>query len=219
VISDLVCCTAVMELYGVPAAGWDELLLPAGDDGVCVALRRLGDDDLVVFRGSQTAGDWLRDFFAIPHQFVTHPQLGDVHAGFMAGMSDAFAYLAPRLRSSIYVAGHSLGAARASLFCGLLCAAGRPPAARVVFGEPRPGCGMLRNLLRAVPLSRSYRNAGAGRHDLVTDVPTDPPFCHPAPLTDVHAPPPSGDPWGIFAYHRIQLYRAALLVADAGMAA
>jgi hypothetical protein len=218
-ISDLACVDAVVDLYDLPATPWNDLLLAAADDGVCCALRRIGDDDLVVFRGSTTAEDWMRDFFAIPHRFTAHPQLGDVHAGFMVGLDDAFAHLAPRLRRSVYVAGHSLGAARASLFCGLLCAAGRPPAARVVFGEPRSGSGALRTVLRGVPYSRSYRNAGEGRHDLITDAPTDPPFCHPTTLTDVHALPPPDDPWGIFAYHHIQLYQTALIAAAAEVAA
>ncbi len=217
-ISDLTCCTAVVELYDAQAAPWDELLLPRTDGGVCCALRRIGDDDLIVFRGSKTVEDWLRDLAAIPHVPSGHPQLGDVHLGFMLGMDNVFAHLLPLLRSSVYVTGHSLGAARASLFCGLLCAAGRPPKARVVFGEPRPGCGGLRDLLRAVP-SRSYRNAGAGRHDLVTDLVTDPPFCHPTALTDIYAAPLPGDPWGLFAYHHVWLYRAALAAAAAGMAA
>lgn len=209
-ISDLELCAAVVALYNEPATLWDLLLAPGADDGVCCALRRLGDDDMVVFRGSATVEDWARDFFAVPHEFAAHPQIGDVHAGFMLGMDETFAKLTPLLRESVHVTGHSLGAARASLFCGLLCATGKPPAARVVFGEPRPGCGALASILGAVRESRSYRNAGGGRHDLVTDVPTDPPFCHPTPPIDIFAPPPVGDPWGIFGYHHIQLYEAAL---------
>lgn len=216
--SDLDLCHLVDALYNDPAAPWDALFQPAEDDGVCCALRRLGDIDVVVFRGSETVQDWLRDFFALPHAFTTHPQLGDVHAGFMAGMDDAFSHLLPRLEKNVIVTGHSLGAARATLFSGLLAAAGRPPRRRVVFGEPRSGCAQLAALLAGVP-GRSFRTAGAGRHDLVTDVPTDPPFGRVTALTDLAASPPSGDPWGIFSYHHIQLYQAALVRESAAAAA
>ncbi|MGO8916229.1 MAG: lipase family protein [Stellaceae bacterium] len=216
-ISDIDCVQACADLYQ-GGAGFDALIEPDADDGVCVGLRRRGDDDLVIFRGSTTVEDWARDFLTIPHASTRHPQLGDVHAGFMLGMDDAFATLSPLLRPSVYVTGHSLGAARATLFCGLLVVAGRPPATRVVFGEPRSGCGSLTTILAGVP-GRSYRNAGAGRHDLVTDVPTEPPFGRVTPLTDVFAPPLPGDPWGIFAYHHIQLYQAALVRAGVGVAA
>lgn len=207
--SDLDLCRLVDALYNDPAAPWDALFLPEADDGVCCALRRIGEDDVVVFRGSETVQDWLRDFFAVPHQPTSHPQLGDVHAGFMAGMDDAASHLLPLLRKSVTVTGHSLGAARATLFAGLLAAAGKPPRARVVFGEPRSGCARLTELLADVP-GRSWRTAGAGRHDLVTDVPTDPPFGRVTALTDIFALPQAGDPWGIFSYHHIQLYQAAL---------
>lgn len=216
-IADIDCVQACADLYQ-GGAGFDALIEPDADDGVCVGLRRRGDDDLVVFRGSTTIEDWARDFLALPHACARHPQLGDVHAGFMLGMDDAFARLLPLLRSSVRVTGHSLGAARATLFCGLLAAAGRPPVARVVFGEPRSGCASLTTILAGVR-GRSYRSAGAGRHDLITDVPTEPPFSRVSPPTDIFAAPPPGDPWGIFAYHHIQLYQAALAAAGVEVAA
>lgn len=224
-ISDLALVDIVAELYDSTAgdttdagAGWDHLLLPADDDGICAALRRIGDDDIVVFRGSETIEDWARDFLAIPHALGSHPQLGDVHAGFALGMDEAFAKLLPLLRASVHVTGHSLGAARATLFCGLLTAQNKAPVARVVFGEPRSGCASLTALLAGVP-GRSYRNAGAGRHDLVTDVPTAPPFGRVTPLTDICALPPADDPWGLLSYHHIQLYQAGVAAMTAAAAA
>ncbi|HXZ02281.1 MAG TPA: lipase family protein [Stellaceae bacterium] len=217
-LSDLALCRLVDALYNDPAAPWDALFQPEADDGVCCALRRIGEVDVVVFRGSETVQDWLRDFFALPHEPANHPALGDVHAGFMEGMEDAFAHLLPLLGKTVVVTGHSLGAARATLFCGFMTAAGRPPRLRVVFGEPRSGCARLSELLAGVP-GRSFRTAGAGRHDLVTDVPTDPPFGRVTALTDIAALPPPGDPWGIFAYHHIQLYEAALARLNAAAAA
>lgn len=199
-----------LALYADAPQGFDDLLWPEADDGVCCALKRLGDTDVVVFRGSTTIEDWLRDFLAIPHETETHPQLGDVHAGFMLGMDDAFAHLFPLLREKVIVTGHSLGAGRAALFMGLL--ATRLPdvdASAVLFGEPRSGCGRLQRLL-ADRKYRSYRNASKGGHDLITDLPTDPPYCRNRPLLDVSAPPPPGDPWGPFAFHHMELYQRAL---------
>jgi len=110
----------------------------------------------------------------------------------------------------VTIAGHSLGAARATLFCGLLIAWGLIPMARVVFGEPRSGCDDLTNLLRVIPHNVSYRNADIHGHDLVTDVPTSPPFNRVTPLIDVYAPPPPNDSWGLLAYHHAYLYQNGL---------
>lgn len=208
-ITDKQIVDIVAELYG-PNPQFDDLLWPESDNGVCCALRRLGDTDIVVFRGSKTAQDWWRDFMAIPHESAAHPQLGDVHAGFMEGMDDAFAHLFPLLRSRVIVCGHSLGAGRAQLFAALLIAADPTIDLEVVvFGEPRPGCGALQRLLLTKP-GRSYRNAGHGQHDVVCDVPTDPPFLHSRPLIDIYAEPAKDDPWGPLRMHHIALYQAAL---------
>jgi hypothetical protein len=94
-----------------------------------------------------------------------------------------------------------------------MTAAGRPPAAIVAFGCPRPGYHQLADLLAAVPL-RSYRNGNAGNHDYVTDLPfTLPafPFVEPRPFIDICAPPPANDRWGLLAYHHIELYEQALV--------
>jgi hypothetical protein len=206
-VTDLQLAGAVNNLYNDSPA-FDDILWPAADDGVCVALRRIGDDDIVVFRGSVTAQDWARDFLALPHETEAHPTLGDVHAGFMLGMDAAYAHVVPLLRSSVYVTGHSLGAGRATLFTGLLVAAGRTPIGRVVFGEPRSGCADLAALVNKVGVNRSYRNADpTGRgHDLVTDVPTDPPFEHAVQLTDIFGKPADDDPWLLLKYHHLALY-------------
>lgn len=198
------------DLYAPSPSGFDDLLWPEANDGVCCALRRLGNDDLVVFRGSVTTEDWIRDFLAVPHEITTHPQLGDVHAGFMLGMEEAFAHLQPLLRQNVYITGHSLGAARATIFAGLMVASGKMPVGRVVFGEPRSGCAQLARLVRKVVINFSFRNTYAGHHDLITDVPTDPPFEHAIVLDDLDVIPAANDPWGIFRLHHIALYGQGL---------
>ena len=164
----------------------------------------------MVFRGSLTPLDWFRDFLAIPHELADHPQLGDVHAGFAIGMDDALGNLLPRLRNSVYVTGHSLGAARATIFSGLLMAIAKPPVARVVFGEPRSGCARLSSIVRRISRNASYRNVWGGSVDLVTTVPTDPPYKRATPLTDVHEQPKAFDSWGLLARHHLGLYAKAV---------
>src|SRR5580700_1257098 len=85
----------------------------------------------VVFRGSETFSktnsvhdvveDWARDFLAVPeHPFISHPQLGWVHAGFMMGMEAAWSEIKKHIQGNvIYFTGHSLGAARATIATGM----------------------------------------------------------------------------------------------------
>ena len=105
------------------------------DDGICWALKRLDGFDVVIFRGSVTLWDWLRDFRAL----ATPSRIGHVHNGFHAGMEHMWADLKPLLSQPTIVAGHSLGAARADVLAALMTVDGVPPVARVVFGEPKPG--------------------------------------------------------------------------------
>ena len=100
-----------------------------------------------------------------------HQGLGPVHPGFFAGLPELWTRLKPRsTQKPCIVAGHSLGAARASLFTGLMVLDGKPPVRRLCFGEPRPGFPQAASIIANVR-SRSYCNANGRAHDLVTDVP------------------------------------------------
>lgn len=174
-----------------------------------------GDESVIALAGSETFEDWIRDLFAVP-DILDHPGLGPVHSGFYIGMPETLTAMLTRpLRPRITVIGHSLGAARSSILCGLMVLSGLRPALRVAWGEPRPGFKGLTALLAGMA-ARSYRNACTGGHDVVTDVPFHLPplddFVHAAPLIDVCAPPPPSDPWGPFRFHHMQLYRAAMPV-------
>lgn len=184
-------------------------------DGVCWGVHEADDASVVVFRGSVSVLDWMRDFNAWADPFH-HDDLGPVHPGFLSGVRTVereLLTLVPK-DQPIVVAGHSLGAARASVLSGLLTIDKRPPVARVVFGEPRPGFQQLADILKSVP-GRSYRNGDGRDHDLITDVPfAIPPleaYVHPTPLTDVSAPPAGVfASYGMFAYHHIELYVQAM---------
>lgn len=180
------------------------------DDGICWAVKKLPGFDVVVLRGSVSAQDWIRDFRAM----ALKTRIGHVHDGFYAGMEHMWSDLRTLLVNPCIVTGHSLGAGRAAVLAALMTVDGVPPIARVVFGEPKPGLLDLAAIIAAVP-GRSYRNGDDVHHDLVTDVPFSfPPlqYVHPTPIVPVCMRPEGSAfaQWGVFAWHHIQLYGAAL---------
>jgi lipase (class 3) len=190
-------------------AGFDHF--DAGlDDGVCWALKKLPEFDLIVFRGSLTLQDWINDVRAI----AVPTRIGHVHIGFHAGMEHAWSDAKPMISQPAIVAGHSLGAARADVLSALMTVDGAMPAARVVFGEPKPGLLDFAELIKDIP-ARSYRNGDNVHHDLITDIPFSfPPmaYVHPTPIVPVCCRP-EGDAFeqlGVFAWHHVQLYETAL---------
>jgi Lipase (class 3) len=198
-------------IYGPTALidGWDHIDLGA-DDGIYWATKKFDGYDVVVFRGSITLQDWIDDLRALP----IPTRIGHVHAGFYTDMEKVWNEVKPMLTQPVVVTGHSLGAARASVLCGLMKADGVIPARRVVFGEPKPGLLDFAQFIKDIP-GASYRNGDKMHHDYVTDVPlTMPPlqFVHALSVTVV-TERPTGDIFarmGIFAWHHIQLYEAAL---------
>ncbi|SRR5579871_684776 len=214
-VADL--CLGIYANPGLPAVTWDRFDDGKDSDQICWGVKVVDDCDVLVFRGSITFEDWRRDFDAWANPFG-HAAIGPVHPGFLLGLDQVLQeYRDFRGNSGrkLVVAGHSLGAGRASILCGLAIVAGIVPAGRVVFGEPRPGFPPLARLLASIPDSRSYKNGkfGSFEHDLVTDVPVrigPLQYVHPTPLVEVSALPPPDDEWGIFSYHHMQLYARAL---------
>jgi hypothetical protein len=246
--SDATIAHLVNALYGY--AGYAPVVFehvedPKDDDGICWALKRVDDVDVIILRGSTTQQDWLRDFDALADpldpkvsSFVSrffgfkaratpdnHDFLGPVHPGFLDGMQEALEAMLPFLSNgdlskqrdrNLIIAGHSLGAGRAAILTGLMVAAGKPPKACVTFGQPRPGFPQLAKLIAGVP-QRSYCNGSADGIilDMVTEVPValgPEDYVHPHPLTRVCEEPNVAwfEKWGIFAYHGMPLYLAAL---------
>lgn len=140
------------------------------ETGVWVAVRKLADVDVVVFRGSDSVEDWLRDFDA---EMIDVTGLGRVHAGFYKNMQDVWLKLNQVIRRNPIVTGHSLGAARAAIYSALLI---YPPQKTALFGCPRPAAQGLADALKLIPIN-SYKN----RADPVMDVPVvlpDFPYVH-----------------------------------------
>lgn len=200
-------CLGIYRYTDCPPVAFD-VFDDGADDGVCWALKKLPDVDVVVLRGSTTPHDWTDDFTALP----IPTRVGMVHAGFHDGLEHMWADVRPHLTQPVIVTGHSLGAARASILTALMIKDGVPPRSRVVFGEPRPGLASHADIVGRCP-GWSYCNGYGGHHDLVTDVPFPLPGCEftrASPLIPLSEPPAPGDPWGIFAFHHMQLYAAAL---------
>lgn len=202
-------------LYGTPTAvpvAFSQID-PGTDDGICWAISREDDVDVIVMRGSMTPEDWLRDSMAAPYM---SRRMGPVHHGFYLGLDNAWRDMKLVLRpgSLVAVVGHSLGAARAALLTGIMLDDGYPPAARIVFGEPKPGFAQLADFIKPVP-ARSYRNGAGENHDIVTDLPFTIPalrlnYVHPAPLTYLECKPDPSDQSGMFVYHHMDLYLAGV---------
>ncbi len=110
----------------------------------------------IVFRGSESEQDWLRDFEASP---VMHPQLGMVEDGFLKGMQDVFRWLRVSGPPNPIITGHSLGGAHAAILAALYSANDIPWRELVTFGCPRPGYAQLAKILQGSgkPMT-AYRN-------------------------------------------------------------
>lgn len=197
----------------VPESAWDHVF-PV--DGAYVAVKRVGNTDYVMFRGSVTFLDWIEDFqnFAVPYD---DPILGPVHPGARLGVLAVL----NKINSVIYsdsrvvVVGHSLGALHAAIFAGYRIASGKSVDSLVMFGEPKAGGPKLSTLIKNHALVYSYKNQDENGHDLVTDVPFSLPSFAPyqhisEPLILVTNPPLEGDVWLAFRYHHFALYARAL---------
>jgi hypothetical protein len=194
-----------------PQAAWTERVLP--DDGVAYGIKDFGTAVALVFRGSATLTDWLRDAEAVADP-LDHGELGPVHPGFFDGLQDLWTKLKPELtRKPCIIARHSLGAARASLFVGLMVIDNHPPLRRVCFGEPRPGFPQAGGIIAKVK-GRSYCNGNGRAHDLVTDVPFTTwieDYVHPTPLVPICDTPTDAEVRQdfLFAWHSMTLYAEA----------
>lgn len=184
-------------------SGFD-VILDGVDTGIWVAVSHRPDVDIVTFRGSITIEDWWRDGHA---EMISCLGLGQLHSGFSKNMGVVLSQLSIHIGDAPIVTGHSLGAARAAIYAGMLSGFNRPRKV-TLFGCPRPGGEGLVAALKDIPVF-SYKN----RLDPVTDVPLPVPpefpyvhvrdFIHVDGLVDLSLGPPWYD-------HHISGYVAAL---------
>ena len=184
---------------------------------VVFAVKTIGDVVYVLHEGTHDIPDVLHDFEAnIARPFILNG--GGVHAGFWEGMVAAYDKIVSFLPKDkqIVLTGHSLGAGRVNVAAAILiCAYGYNPANihRVKFASPRSNDLALENQISKSPL-RSYWNYGSPlSNDIVCTVPKE--FLGFQYYTEeqkikIWSPPYFPDPWGIVAWHHIELYLKAL---------
>lgn len=216
-ISDSRAAELCLALYGVSAPTQPNpsfaVIDDGSDDGVFWAIAHEPDADVIVLRGSVTAGDWARDTFAAP--YVGHRRnLGPVHHGFYLGLDNAWDDMKGHLRPGMPVAtvGHSLGAARATLLAAIMLDEGHAPALSVLFGEPMSGFQQLTDFLKPLP-ARSYRCGDGANHDPIPRLPFPIPplrYRRRTPLIDVVTEQVDINDEGPFVFHHMPLYAAAL---------
>ena len=123
-VADL--CVGIYAYPGSPPVTWDRFDDGDDSDQICWSVKVVDGCDVVVFRGSATFEDWRRDFdpWADPWG---HGKIGPVHPGFLLGLDQVLQEYRHGGSGKLLVAGHSLGAGRASILCGLAIVAGIVP--------------------------------------------------------------------------------------------
>lgn len=203
-LSDSGCIKLINEAYS-GGTSWDGTF---EIDYVKVFVKEYSDCRVIVFPGSQTFLDWVRDFQA---DMRDDPDLDGLEWGFQQGIREVLKTVQPSTDKPTIVTGHSLGAARALIYGGYVATflSSIKDYSIITFGSPRPGGGKLRKVLSGVE-QRSYRNCTDPVCSVPFYIPWFRPYQHPTPLINVFAPPPPNDPWGHFAEHHSTLYQAAL---------
>ena len=199
-----------LSLYGHPggvAVTWTRRT----DDPICWGIVKVDGVWYLVFRGSVTRDDWLHDFEALA--FWDDYLKAHVHPGFLDCVADVLAEAMGVIGDDPFViCGHSLGAARAAIAAAYAIVDGKPPLARIVWGEPRPGFADLAKILTAIP-NYSFVNGGTGDYDRVTDVPFSLPgewYCAGAPHLFVCESPSPTNIDILFRWHNFLLYNTAM---------
>jgi triacylglycerol lipase len=125
----------------------------------------------LVLRGTDALMDWVMNFRAAP---ATWTGRGRVHKGFSEALDKIWGNVVGSLERNVpadcplFITGHSLGAALATLAASL-----RPPRALYTYGSPRVGDDDFAATLSSVPAYRMVNN-----RDVVTTVPPPLPFHH-----------------------------------------
>lgn len=136
----------------------------------------------LVFRGTKTPQEWVANLTATEKEYVLDGY-GTVHAGFLEVYSGLRAQVAAAVAAAgepgrVLVAGHSLGAALATLCVPELAAAGRPKIGGVyLFGSPRVGCAAFVRAYDKRFADRTFRISNTS--DIVTQLPLPTPMLGP----------------------------------------
>ena len=155
-----------LAIYGGSDPHWDYF---CSEDEIVWGVKKIDGMTAVVFRGSETPIDFLRDLRVLPWP-IEHSRLGFIHPGFLDGMEAVWTAVRAHTEPPWVLAGHSLGAGRTGILAGLMALDGTPPLTRISWGEPFCGGAQLAALTAGISM-RSYRNGDRWAHDPITDVP------------------------------------------------
>ncbi len=156
-------------------------------------IKYIGDNTVLVMRGSDDVVDWLHDLSAWPDWTND----GVVDAGFADGIRGFLAIVKPFIKGNLILTGHSLGAAR----CCIIAAAIKT-SQMILFGCPKVGLDAFKDaVIKSGVDIQSYRNGD----DPVTLVP--PFYDHIIPPTQLRPVHQFDDP---IQYHMIDEYVASL---------
>jgi hypothetical protein len=212
-IDDVTACELAKAIYRPIAPGVFDCVIDT-DDITC-GIAHVQGSTVFAFAGSENAEDWARDFFAVPY---CHPRLGTLHAGFWAGMGDAWVALRRHAQGSIAIVCHSLGCAHGAIFAGLCAQAGIAVEQLVMFAPPRVSYRSLRDIVTAhVIRITAYRNGKDPVPLVPLTIPLVEAWVEMAPLVSLNEAP--ADPGNPFGYHKIDLYLRGLrknLIGQAG---
>ena len=206
-------CLAIYANPGGPIVEWDHVF-DGGDWGIYAALKHYDDMTWVIFRGSRSIPDWIRDLLAATDPHGEHYGLGPVHPLMFQGMPKFMDQVYPLARDRLGFGGHSLGADRAIYGAGLALLDGRKPVVgHVAFAPAKPGFARLKGIVNQKP-GRTYRNGHPEKHehDFVTTVPFTlgvEEYQHVDEPTDVYQVPEFDNPLNLFRFHHMSLYAAA----------
>ena len=159
-----------LDIYQGQPAQWDQLEVPP--DGVAFGIKEYPEGIALIFRGSATLQDWLRNAEAIADPSA-HQELGPVHPGFFAGLPELWTRLPAAIDAKALYRRRPQPRRRARFAVHRVDGARRQAAgATTVLWRAPPRLPAGRRHHRKCAGTRSYRRNANGRaHDLVTDVP------------------------------------------------
>lgn len=126
-------------------------------DQVEVYFKFYPDQTAIVFPGSRTETDWIRD--AVSFEQIQHSFMGPLPFGFAIGEQDTYAVVRPMIpRNPVIIIGHSLGGPRADYLAANLINGGwgAQDIDILTFESPNSGSQILNDILAAVRIRR-YR--------------------------------------------------------------
>ena len=132
-----------------------------------LAIASHDDHRMVVFRGTKGAGDWLGNFEI---GLVSRPY-GDVHGGFVRAYEDVHKNVIQGLHGAdhVWLAGHSLGGALASIAAASLKSEGIDIAGIYTFGQPMTGASSFKATIDSGLPTSFFRFVN--HKDIVTRIP------------------------------------------------